>query len=96
MNLQGQFKRIGGHRLNEAIKESDDFESPDKDAKKFSKDYPHSAPRVYLVMMNGGPFRIFKSEADAKAEVTSLQDKYEDWTEGIDIRAYVEDLPFIR
>ena len=86
--------------IREAIKENDPFYKSDSyldDPKPSDKnDYPHSAPRVYVLMLGNrsrgtsGPYRIYADKAAAEAEAAKQE------AEGKDTRAFVQDLPFIK
>ena len=86
--------------IREAIKENDPFYKSDSyldDPKPSDKnDYPHSAPRVYVLMLGNrsrgtmGPYRVYVDKAAAEAEAARQEDS------GRDTRAFVQDLAFIK
>jgi len=63
---------------------------------KENEDYPHSAPRVYVLMLGNrhrgvmGPYRVYADKAEAEAEAARQEDS------GRDTRAFVQDLAFIK
>jgi len=60
------------------------------------EDYPHSAPRVYVLMLGNrhrgtmGPYRVYVDRAAAEAEAAKQE------AEGRDTKAFVQDLAFIK
>jgi len=86
--------------IREAIKENDPFYKSDSyldDPKPSDKnDYPHSAPRVYVLMLGNrhrgvmGPYRVYVDKAAAEAEAAKQE------AEGRDTKAFVQDLAFIK
>jgi len=62
-------------------------------------DYPTSAPRVYVVMLGniGGPVGPYRVYADrATADAAAAQEKENSIQRGREIRAFVQDLAFIK
>jgi hypothetical protein len=86
--------------VREVIKENDPFYKSDSyldDPKPSDKnDYPHSAPRVYVLMLGNrsrgvmGPYRVYADRAEAEAEAAKQE------AEGRDTKAFVQDLAFIK
>ena len=63
------------------------------------EEYPHSAPRVYVVMLGNkggpvGPYRVYADKLTAEAE--AAQQKENSKQLGSDIRAFVQDLAYIK
>ena len=63
------------------------------------EEYPHSAPRVYVVMLGNkggpvGPYRVYADKSTAEAE--AAQQKENSKQLGSDIRAFVQDLAYIK
>ena len=63
------------------------------------EEYPTSAPRVYVVMLGNkggpvGPYRVYADKSTAEAE--AAQQKENSKQLGSDIRAFVQDLAYIK
>ena len=63
------------------------------------EEYPNSAPRVYVVMLGNkggpvGPYRVYADKSTAEAE--AAQQKENSKQLGSDIRAFVQDLAYIK
>ena len=63
------------------------------------EEYPSSAPRVYVVMLGNkggpvGPYRVYADKLTAEAE--AAQQKENSKQLGSDIRAFVQDLAYIK
>ena len=63
------------------------------------EEYPSSAPRVYVVMLGNkggpvGPYRVYADKSTAEAE--AAQQKENSKQLGSDIRAFVQDLAYIK
>jgi len=92
--LRQEFKNLNDDELEEFRKTL--VTAFDMNESVNEEDYPHSAPRVYVLMLGNrhrgtmGPYRVYVDRAAAEAEAAKQE------AEGRDTKAFVQDLAFIK
>ena len=92
--LRQEFKNLNDDELEEFRKTL--VTAFDMNESVNEEDYPHSAPRVYVLMLGNrhrgtmGPYRVYVDRAAAEAEAAKQE------AEGRDTRAFIQDLAFIK